>query len=132
MIVIAIIGILAAVAVPQYQDYISRAQLSRVYGEISSLKTAVEENVMRGDSATTVADLGWTGSNLVSTTPTVAIAAATGVSKLTATLDGDVSPGVRGAVVTLDRKADGKWECSISNGTNAGAWKASFKPKGCA
>ena len=41
MIVIAIIGILAAIAIPQYQNYITRSQASRVMGETSQIKTAV-------------------------------------------------------------------------------------------
>ena len=39
MIVVAIIGILAAIAIPQYQDYIARSQVNRVMAESGSLKT---------------------------------------------------------------------------------------------
>ena len=42
MIVVAIIGILAAVAIPQYQDYTARSQVSRVVGEINALKSSAE------------------------------------------------------------------------------------------
>ena len=43
MIVIAIIGILAAIAVPQYQDYIIRTQLTEGLSLASDLKTAVND-----------------------------------------------------------------------------------------
>ena len=43
MIVVAIIGILAAVAIPAYQDYIARAQMSEALSLASGLKTAVTE-----------------------------------------------------------------------------------------
>ena len=43
MIVVAIIGILAAVALPAYQDYTVRAKMSEVVGYASSAKTAVAE-----------------------------------------------------------------------------------------
>ncbi|ERS83960.1 hypothetical protein Q667_18610 [Marinobacter sp. C1S70] len=43
MIVVAIIGILAAVALPAYQDYTKRAKMSEVVGFAASAKTAVAE-----------------------------------------------------------------------------------------
>ncbi|MES2820527.1 MAG: pilin [Pseudomonadota bacterium] len=51
MIVVAIIGILAAIALPQYQNYIARSQVARVMGEAGNLKTAVEQCILRGDIA---------------------------------------------------------------------------------
>ena len=43
MIVIAIIGILAAIAIPAYQDYIARAQASEALNLASGLKTSVAD-----------------------------------------------------------------------------------------
>lgn len=43
MIVVAIIAILAAIAIPQYQNYVARSQVTRVMGEAGNLKTAVED-----------------------------------------------------------------------------------------
>lgn len=53
MIVVAIIGILAAIALPQYQNYIARSQVARVMGETGNLKTAIEQCLLKG-SLTTV------------------------------------------------------------------------------
>lgn len=43
MIVIAIIGILAAIAIPQYQDYVTRSRWSDNFQRIGSLKQAIAE-----------------------------------------------------------------------------------------
>lgn len=44
MIVIAIIGILAAIALPAYQDYVARSQVTEAINLMSGYKSAVSEN----------------------------------------------------------------------------------------
>src|SRR5690554_7952079 len=69
MIVVAIIGILAAIAIPQYQDYIARSQVTRVVGELSALKTSAEEQLMRGQTPSgDGAAVGFSGSDLLAET----------------------------------------------------------------
>jgi type IV pilus assembly protein PilA len=51
MIVVAIIGILAAIALPQYQTYIAKTQVTRAMGEASALKTAVDTCITDGKTA---------------------------------------------------------------------------------
>ena len=43
MIVVAIIGILAAIAIPQYQDYVTRAKLAKVSSNLAPIKLALAE-----------------------------------------------------------------------------------------
>ena len=50
MIVVAIIGILAAVALPAYQDYTARAQVTGALAEITPAKTNMEEKFSQGMS----------------------------------------------------------------------------------
>ncbi len=52
MIVVAIIGILAAVAIPAYQDYIAKSKAAAAYADISGGKTGYEMAVVEGKSST--------------------------------------------------------------------------------
>ena len=52
MIVVAIIGILAALAIPAYQDYISKTQVTRVVGELAAGKTGVDAAIFDGKKPT--------------------------------------------------------------------------------
>ncbi len=129
MIVVAIIGILAAIAIPAYQDYIARSQVTRVVGELSALKTATEELLMRGQTPATAADLGYNTSNLLTAAPTVTFAT-DGSGSIVGTLGTNASAAVAGATVTIARNAAGTWTCTV-DGSGAGSWKASYVPAGC-
>ena len=60
MIVVAIIGILAAVALPAYQDYTKRAKMSEVILAGSACRTSITEAIQSSAaSGATVADNGW-------------------------------------------------------------------------
>ncbi|WP_426397123.1 pilin [Ralstonia sp. R-29] len=48
MIVVAIVGILAAVAVPAYQDYVARSRVTEGLALAATAKTAVAENALAG------------------------------------------------------------------------------------
>ena len=48
MIVVAIIAILAAIAIPQYQAYVIRSQVNRVMGELGDQKVVIEDCMNNG------------------------------------------------------------------------------------
>jgi type IV pilus assembly protein PilA len=82
MIVVAIIGILAAIAIPAYQDYIVRGRVSEGLSLASGAKTTVSENAANG-SATL--DAGWTQPAATANVASVVLAPATGVITVTYT-----------------------------------------------
>jgi type IV pilus assembly protein PilA len=59
MIVVAIIGILASIAIPAYQDYIVRAKVTEGLALAASAKTAVAENAANGAAF----NAGWVAPN---------------------------------------------------------------------
>ena len=133
MIVVAIIGILAAIAIPAYQNYIAKTQVTRVLGEISSMKTAVESNMLNGESVTTPADLGYTTSTLVvAAGPTITNTLADGTASITAELGNKAATAVTGAKIVLARDKDAVWTCTVdpAGAANKG-WKDSYIPTGC-
>lgn len=134
MIVVAIIGILAAIAIPQYQDYIARSQMNRVYGELSALKTAAEENLMRGNagSLNTADALGFTNSSLLNGgDPAVDFTTGDGSGTIAGTLGGQASTAVAGVVLTISRTDAGTWGCSVNTSSATGGWDDTFLPTGC-
>ena len=75
MIVVAIIGILAAVALPAYQDYTVRAKVTEGLSLASAAKLAVSENAANGREFAS----GWTAPAATTAVGTLTIDATTGV-----------------------------------------------------
>lgn len=92
MIVVAIIGILAAVALPQYQDYTTRAKLSKINAAVTPVKTAIALFIQENGGVGTIAANPWTSLGLASaplaTTEVSAIAVVATTGAIVATLQG--------------------------------------------
>ena len=143
MIVIAIIGILAAIAIPQYQNYITRSQASRVMGETYQIKTAVETCILDGRTAAvihsgtpaagqvaTTCVTGATQSNLLGAATTVAAGYPTvtindnGTATINATFGTNAATALKTKTLGWSRTAEGTWSCS----TNI---DEKYRPTGC-
>jgi type IV pilus assembly protein PilA len=134
MIVVAIIGILAAIAIPQYQTYVAKSQLTRVIGETGALKTSVETCILDGKLTVGAADATnpnncdpqATASNLIKGAlqgSGTALVANTGVPQvvtpltgkggdtITSELDYSSAAVLKGKKVQWTRDANGSWAC---------------------
>lgn len=58
MILVAIIGILATIALPIYQNYIGRAEAATAMSTLSSLRTGIEQGIVSGKTSLTLSDVG--------------------------------------------------------------------------
>ena len=120
MIVVAIVGILAAIAIPTYQGFVLKSEIGRAFWEASAYKTSVEDRLQNGVNtfADPVASLGYVQSRLTAT-PNTFVFNADGTGSIVVTLDGDVHPAVRGTRLTVGRLADGSWNCAVRVGSDA-------------
>ena len=87
MIVIAIIGILAAIALPAYQDYTVRARVSEALVAASAAKVNVQDVLASGNPRAdkTGYAMGFNAPTATSNVKSVEIAAATGIITVTTT-----------------------------------------------
>jgi type IV pilus assembly protein PilA len=125
MIVVAIIGILAAIAIPAYQDYIAKSKAAAALADIAAGKTGYELAVVDG-SGTTAALLLEKAGLAAATGNCGTIAAATPGAQtavLTCTI---ASPGRLGAspTIALHRSTKGIYTCVT-------AIDAKYRPTGC-
>jgi type IV pilus assembly protein PilA len=131
MIVVAIIGILAAVAIPAYQDYIAKSKAAAAYADIAGGKTGYEMAVVEGmpSDALPAAYLAKAGLAAETGNCTSITAAAPGTTAAYAAVLTCVvkSPGRLGtnATIKLERNGDGIYACSTDN------IEKKFRPTGC-
>lgn len=131
MIVIAIIGILAAIAIPAYQDYVAKSQATSALAELTPAKTQTEVLINEGKGGsitfTDPTSVGFVGVAATTTycanTISTAYASATGVIGFTCTIQKS-NPKVNGLTIVLGRDTNGKWTCT-------GTVPKKYMPTGC-
>lgn len=128
MIVVAIIGILAAIAIPQYQIYVGKTQTMRVINELGQLRLTVEECIQTGRTVigldTDECDPRATPSNLIVGGSQVGVVLPNNMgvaqitnplvltTSITATVSTQVNPRLTGKKIKWLRISTGSWGCS--------------------
>ncbi|WP_072823882.1 pilin [Modicisalibacter ilicicola] len=125
MIVVAIIGVLAAIAIPQYQNYVAKSQVSRVMSETGQLRTAVETCILEGRLAAADCDTGATDSNLLDGNAVTIAFPLTTQATIIGNFGGNASAAIADNQLTWTRDVDGSWACATDV-------DAAFRPTGCA
>jgi type IV pilus assembly protein PilA len=150
MIVVAIIGILAAIAIPQYQTYIAKTQVTRGMGESGAVKTAVELCIVEGrlalgntvgacDPGANPSSIQVTGGNTCFATgggacpnaltgyPTITTAPLVPAAIIVTTFGNKASTDISQAgtnTLTWTRNVDGGWACTSTVA-------AKYRPPNC-
>ncbi|MBD3653218.1 pilin [Kangiella sp.] len=136
MIVVAIIGILAAVAIPAYQDYTVRSRVSEAFSLASGTKTLVAENAAAGEPLCQ----GFVNPIASGATDNVSAVACDGTNgNITMTMT--AASGGAGTVVVLQPQSGGAaltsgtippegltWQCNAAAGTTVAA---KYLPTNC-
>lgn len=118
MIVVAIIGILAAVAIPSYQDYVAKSKWAAALAEVAPAKTgfdlALNDNLTPSLTNPPAAGAAFVGVQPSNANATIVITDATSAGIITATIvNGPAS--VAGKTITLSRNATtGAWSCATT------------------
>jgi type IV pilus assembly protein PilA len=112
MIVVAIIGILAAVALPAYQDYTVRARVTEGLSLGSGAKTTVSENAASGKSGTNLCD----GVNVTTAGHVATFSCTSGV--LAMTMDATAKSVQVNLTPTITDGAPIAWSCWTANTTD--------------
>ncbi|AQQ00192.1 prepilin-type N-terminal cleavage/methylation domain-containing protein [Pseudoalteromonas aliena] len=122
MIVVAIIGILAAIALPAYSDYQATSKLTAGLAEITGAKTEFEIKRNNGETITGISDL----KSIKDTSTQNCNITATGTTIVCTIVKAPSQ--VIGATITWTRTdATGLWECATAGITG----DASLAPKSC-
>ncbi|WP_144947831.1 pilin [Pseudomonas oryzihabitans] len=125
MIVVAIIGILAAIAIPQYQNYVAKSQATSGLAELAPAKTQFEIAVNEGKTPSIVT----TDAGFIGVTATSGHFCAFSVSAtdgtITCTLQNGNATLINGKKIILTRTAStGAWACTTD-------LDAKFRPGAC-
>jgi type IV pilus assembly protein PilA len=131
MIVVAIIGILAAVAIPAYQDYIARSQVAASFADITPAKVNAEEMVSSAGATTDITSLGVQAAT--SRCNSTAKVSTTGQVSILCVVNAVGTSAVKDKVIAWKRDADTTTAGSTAQGTWACVTNVDTKhaPKTC-
>lgn len=122
MIVVAIIAILAAIALPAYQDYNIRAQVTAGLADITAGKTMFESQIIANNSSSfATPDIGL--QTKTARCSQISMDPSSTAGFIQCTLVGN--PNINGKTIRIQRSASGEWTCLTSFA------QTKYKPEGC-
>lgn len=148
LIVLGIIGILSAVALPAYQGYTIRAQLGRINTEINTIKRNADIMVQRGGMPTAFAnedstrasngkiryyvgtDIWTIGSDLIEEAELKYELPNGNFSGIHLKVGDSANRAIHGVEIDFNRNAFGNWSCTLNTSATE-AWKPTYTFPNC-
>ena len=113
MIVVAIIGILAAIALPAYQDYVVKSQTAAALAEITPAKNQFEAMINEGKTPSlTSADAGFIG--VTASSGSYCNFSSDYATDIVCTTKGGNATKFNSNTITLTRSSAGLWTCATT------------------
>jgi type IV pilus assembly protein PilA len=128
MIVVAIIGILAAVAIPAYQDYIARSQVSEAVSLTAGGKTPMAEWFADKGTWPSTADMvmgNLAGKYVSSITISLGGGTSNSLALMSTMKTAGVNSAVTGGTLILETAEGRQWSCT------AGSLSSKYRPAAC-
>lgn len=114
MIVVAIIGILAAVAVPAYQDYMAKSKFGVALAEVAAGKVGIDTRLNDGETVSKPEEIGLAAADQPTANCKFGATATLDATSLTCQIVAGPA-GVKDQVITLTRDMNtGAWSCSAA------------------
>lgn len=130
MVVLVVVGILATLAIPIYQDHVNATQVRILYAEVSGYKTVVEEKISDGKKAISNEELGFMQPRLADPVSTFVTFSPDGTVILSLLMGGTANASLTGVSISTIRSVSGIWRCTI-DGSSAAGWKDRYRPVDC-
>ncbi|HIF9096992.1 pilin [Photobacterium damselae subsp. damselae] len=119
MIVVAVIGVLSAIAIPQYQKYVAKAEVASALATMSGIKTNVEASTVENgqfpdagqESALGIPQNMDLGTIALAANNTTSGAAGTVTFTFNTSASNSVSSLISGKAFALSRDTEGTWSC---------------------
>ncbi|WP_318493936.1 pilin [Photobacterium leiognathi] len=109
MIVVAVIGVLSAIAIPKYQEYVKKGALGAALASASALKTNIEDTIASTGEFPAATSSAFKLGN-IAITPVA--------SSAQGSIQANIEDGAgKGLNVKLTRNSSDEWECVIQKGT---------------
>lgn len=129
MIVVAIIGILSAVASAAYRDYINRTKVTAALADITPGKVQTEIRINEGETTLTPALVGLKSQTNNCSVVAIDFDATTGETLITCTMLG--GNDITDRTISASRSSAGTWACITGTSGGAAALETKYIPKGC-